>query len=168
MDSRTKISRDQFNRIEDHLDAPPDHDPVALTKREAIYRLMPRIDALRKRGYTVEAIARELTSTGLAVTRAVLQKYLSDLKTHSRMQSPEVPARGTTRSRSIPPANAPQVRLDRPAASDPSFGTGKSSAASRGTNASLPPSTTTIQKLPSRESVSHRASFIPREDTKDL
>jgi hypothetical protein len=51
-----------------------------ITKQEAIRALYPEIEAMQRKGYTLEQIAEFVTSSGLAITVATLKSYLQRIK----------------------------------------------------------------------------------------
>jgi len=65
---------------------------------------MPQIATLRAKGYTLQAIAEQLTAHGVPIHRAVLQKYLKELAS----APPSRTRRNTTAS--IPGASSKDPR----------------------------------------------------------
>jgi hypothetical protein len=72
----TKIAVSDLDKLEELLEQAPAHRDTAISKRQAIRRLAPKLYALRAKGYSWSAVARWLTEHGLAVSAAVLTGYL--------------------------------------------------------------------------------------------
>ncbi len=74
--SNTKIAVSEVDKLEQLLDQVPAHRDTAISKRQAIGRLTPKLRAMLAKGYSWGAIAAWLSEHGLAVSRSVLQGYL--------------------------------------------------------------------------------------------
>ena len=74
--SNTKIAVSDVDKLEQLLDQVPAHRDTAISKRQAIGRLTPKLRAMLAKGYSWGAIAAWLSEHGLAVSRSVLQGYL--------------------------------------------------------------------------------------------
>jgi hypothetical protein len=72
----TKIAVSDVDKLEQLLDQVPAHRDTAISKRQAIGRLTPKLRAMLAKGYSWGAIATWLSEHGLAVSRSVLQGYL--------------------------------------------------------------------------------------------
>jgi hypothetical protein len=73
---KPKIAFAEIEKLERLLDDTPAHRADALSKREAVIRLAPRLHELHARGYSWRAVAQWLTDHGLAVTHSMLGGYL--------------------------------------------------------------------------------------------
>jgi len=74
--SNTKIAVSDVDKLEQLLDQVPAHRDTAISKRQAIGRLTPKLRAMLAKGYSWGAIAAWLSEHGLEVSRSVLQGYL--------------------------------------------------------------------------------------------
>jgi hypothetical protein len=107
----TKIAVSDLDKLEELLEQAPAHRDTAISKRQAIGRLAPKLYALRAKGYSWNGVARWLTEHGLAVTAAVLTGYLRYTPPHAAIAAAR-PAKAR-RQRS---ATAPAI-VSAPAAS---------------------------------------------------
>jgi hypothetical protein len=170
MSRQARIPQSDVVKLEKFLENLPDPEAEAVTKRQAIHRLAPRIALLRKRGFTVRMIAEQLSANGLEIKPAVLQKYLSELKDRPpvrRTQLPRVVAKPVAAARrDVMPEPCEQAPRElrsvqvtgakAPSHSDPATPrppSGETSTSNRGSN--RPPTIAT-------------ATFTPREDSEDL
>ena len=74
--SNTKIAVSDVDKLEQLLDQVPAHRDTAISRRQAIVRLKPKLRAMLAKGYSWAAIAAWLSEHGLAVSKSVLQGYL--------------------------------------------------------------------------------------------
>src|SRR5579872_2261650 len=88
MNPPTKIQKTDIARIQQLLEETPEYRPETVTKRQAVAQLLPQIARLQGTGYTVEAIAAQLSAHGLPMSRAVLQRYLRELKSERPLTKP--------------------------------------------------------------------------------
>lgn len=169
MSRQVRILQADLAKLESFLEHLPDPKAEAVTKREAIHRLLPQITDLRRRGYTVQAIAEQLSAQGLQVTRAVLQKYLSELKGRPLVRRSKLPravpepVAAHTQSLPKPRVQAPREPRSAEAAGGLSPAASNLSSARVGSHESSTPN-----RIPSRPTTSAGGSFTPREDSDDL
>lgn len=73
---------EKVNELAGALRAVPAKDPSErrLTKQAVIRHIVQEITALQERGYTLEEVARSLTTGGVEVTTATLKSYLQRIK----------------------------------------------------------------------------------------
>jgi hypothetical protein len=71
-----KIAVAEIEKLEQLLDETPAHRATAVSKREAIVRLAPKLFDLHAKGYSWHEVAVWLTEHGLRVSKSVLGGYL--------------------------------------------------------------------------------------------
>ncbi len=157
--SNTKIAVSDVDKLEQLLDQVPAHRDTAISKRQAIGRLTPKLRAMLAKGYSWGGIAAWLSEHGLAVSRSVLQGYLrrsspADVRTSAR-------ARGGRQKRVEEPAasiSAPTAPADPPVVAAPPV--------QREASAAKP-----LAKEPIVRRVEHgarRSEFAVRPDSEEL
>ncbi|MFW9462228.1 mobilization protein MobC [Xanthomonas perforans] len=74
---KTHYTMAQGEKTAMHLRSLPEKqaDKHSVTTRELIEKLQPEINDLKKKGYTLEEIAAELTKSGIAVKPSTLRQY---------------------------------------------------------------------------------------------
>jgi hypothetical protein len=77
MPSRSKIRLDAIERIKQALQSLPEHHDQEVTKTQAIRMLIPEIQAIRSRGYSLPVIIELLSEHGVAITVPSLKTMLS-------------------------------------------------------------------------------------------
>ena len=142
MAKQLRISIPELTRIQRDLEAVPERSPQDLSRQEALARLSPQIDGLRKKGYkSVGAIAEVLREKGFDVTEAALKKYLGEMaraggKTRRVRRVTTAETGGSTSSPTadgMADASAHGLRVE------PSVSTAKTGSAPGDTSATLPP-----------------------------
>lgn len=93
MNPPTKIQKTDIARIQHLLVETPEYRPDSVTKRQVVAELLPQIARLQGTGYTVEAIAAQRSAHGLPMSRAVLQRYLREVKSEPRSKKPRAKRR---------------------------------------------------------------------------
>src|ERR1700680_1528806 len=78
MNSKPKIRLEAIEQAHRALDALPEHRPEALTKTEAIHRLIVPIRATQYKGYSLAASGKVLSDCGIPSTTGALRAYVSD------------------------------------------------------------------------------------------
>ncbi|MEO8211611.1 MAG: hypothetical protein ABI560_00370 [Myxococcales bacterium] len=98
---RTTYSLQMVNEIASALRALPAKDPSErrLHKQAVIRHIVQEITALQKRGYTLEEVARIVTTEGVEVTTPTLKSYLQRIRN----------AGGKGARKALPPAALPLV-----------------------------------------------------------
>jgi hypothetical protein len=113
----TKIAVSDVDKLEQLLDQTPVHRDAAMSKRQAIVRLAPKLRAMQAKGYSWAAVALWLSEHGLAVSKSVLQGYLrssslaaagASVRAHAGRRKTMVKDSAGTSSTSAP-ANQPGV-----------------------------------------------------------
>jgi hypothetical protein len=64
-------------RIRSELAKLPEHSPEEISRGGAVALLVPEIRALRRKGYSLDSIARLLTDLGLPIRMAALKRHLA-------------------------------------------------------------------------------------------
>jgi hypothetical protein len=78
MNSKTQIRSDSVEQAHRTLDALPQHRPDALTKTQAIQQLIVPIRAAQSKGYSLAAIGKVLSDSGIPITTGALRAYVSE------------------------------------------------------------------------------------------
>jgi hypothetical protein len=72
---RTALTPEAVEKIGKHLDSIPDPVSDSLSIRKAVDLLIPRIAAMRDKGFTLAEIADHLNSAGLPLAESTLRNY---------------------------------------------------------------------------------------------
>lgn len=145
----TALTPETVEKIGKHLDSLPDPVSDSLSFRKAIDLLVPRIAALRDKGYTLAEIADHLNSAGLLLAESTLRNYARQpRRRRARKTSPP-----GVRKAPAPRKNAAPTPATSPPPSDP-----------KDSVRHLP------EKSPSLPvgGPSSRGRFTPKPDRKDL
>lgn len=70
------IKEEQISAAESALKSLEENAERLLNTRQAIERLRPRVNELRKRGIPLDEIAKALNACGIQITEATLKSYL--------------------------------------------------------------------------------------------
>ncbi len=119
MATRKKLSTltpEAVEKIGKQLDSIPDPVSDSLSFRKAIDLLVPRITALRDKGYTLAEIADHLNSAGLPLAESTLRNYARQPRRRRRKPSPpgvrKAPAPRKTAAVTAPATSPPQTSKD--------------------------------------------------------
>jgi hypothetical protein len=155
----TKVTLSEIAALEHQLDDVPAQRTTVVSKRRAIAMLGPKLYEMRAKGYLWSDIAGWLTERGIAVSAAVLQRYLRDGGAEEKR---------TGRARGVPRAATRTVTSPRGLST--AAGEGKTTpdppVGDSGNDLTSPPTSPTAVRGQFVTSV--RAGFTPRPDTKDL
>lgn len=85
----TAITMKKVEELRQKLKAAPKVSPekIEVTKTEAIGLLKGDIEAMQKRGYSLEAIAKFITDDGIEITTPTLKSYLQRAKKSTKTRS---------------------------------------------------------------------------------
>ena len=172
MQTQTKIRCDAVHRAQRLLETAPPPTIEEVTKSEAVRMLLPQIRDARSKGYSLEAIAKMLSESGVHASVGLIQNLLSKAKAphgsgpHSRSESDRLRKS---------PARAVRVHPRH----EPSSGASDSTIALETTPATTPDrsfrqegtgdATTPVLKSPSvGQPVVRRSTFVPRPDTENI
>ncbi|MGD0529757.1 MAG: hypothetical protein ABSE49_31765, partial [Polyangiaceae bacterium] len=102
MKPRTTISIEALEQLREEIAQAPPVTRERFTKLEAVRRLRPDLQAMRERGYSLQAIAKFLSDRGVSLAPTVLSSYLSEAKSghESRPKRSKGPMRGPVRTSS--------------------------------------------------------------------
>lgn len=64
----------------------PQKEPSDYPLRESIELLLPQIENLQKKGYSIEEISKIYTQNGLAISATTLRQYLNDLSKKPKVE----------------------------------------------------------------------------------
>jgi hypothetical protein len=106
-----KIAVSDLEKLEKLLDETPAHHAIAVSKRDAIFRLAPRLYDMHAKGYSWGAVAGWLSEHGVIVSRSVLGEYLR----RALASTPHGAAR-RQKTRRLRSAEASDVPSDSPSA----------------------------------------------------
>jgi hypothetical protein len=84
MNAKLKIRLEAIEQAQRALDALPQHRPEELTKTEAIQRLIVPIRATQSKGYSLVAIGKVLSESGIPITTGALRAYVSEARAVAR------------------------------------------------------------------------------------
>ncbi|MGH7436958.1 MAG: hypothetical protein ACRENE_14895 [Polyangiaceae bacterium] len=119
-----RIPLSEVAKLEQLIDQEPAREQSAVSKRQAVAMLAPKLDEMRRKGYAWSDVAAWLSGHGITMSAAALQRHLRAVKDAS--------ARGSPRGRGKGPAdggrNAPRtLAATIPAAGDPTAAPPKAS-----------------------------------------
>lgn len=77
MTSKSKIRHEAIERAHRALEALPQHEPDELTKGQAVQMLLDDIRATQSKGYSLDAIGKMLSESGIPITTGALRAYVS-------------------------------------------------------------------------------------------
>jgi hypothetical protein len=80
MNAKPKIRLDSIEQAHRALDALPQHQPTELTKAQAIQKLLGPIRASQAKGYSLAAIGKVLSDSGIPITPGALRLYVGGSK----------------------------------------------------------------------------------------
>ena len=173
-----RIPNSTIEEIKRMFEDASEHPVREVNKVQAIKMLLPQIEVILNKGYSVSEIASMLSEKGIVVTPITLRAYLGKLK--ETPASKRIPIGRSTRSagRDVSGVSAkskPQsVANDSPDSSRPLVGSTTSKTTGEVGKGSLPLKTTSPpvaeQASPrvSREPVPNRFGFVPRKDTENI
>jgi hypothetical protein len=156
MQARTKIRFDAIEQARKLLENAPPPEIEEVTKSHAIRLLLPQIREAQSRGYSIEAITRMLSESGVQVSAHLVKDLVWRL--------------GTRRASQRDPGKRPAQRRT---ASSPGMGdSSRQAAPSTKANVGSAPRDDAAPRdpslLPSAASSPRRSSLLPRPDTKDI
>lgn len=93
-----RYEQSEYERLSAELDAALEEDPAEqpMTKQELVQKLAPKIEAMRKRGKTLEKVAQLLTAKDFPISTGTLRSYLRR-KRRGRRRAPQMPGGAKTR-----------------------------------------------------------------------
>src|SRR5215831_7351167 len=80
------ISPEQVEKSRAALQNPPPSQSRGATKKEAIRSLVPEIQALQRQGYSVKAIAKILSDSGMPMSAVTLNSYLQRIRSEGNVK----------------------------------------------------------------------------------
>jgi hypothetical protein len=167
MTAKLKIRLDSIEQAHRALEALPQHQPTEVTKAQAIQKLVAPIRASQAKGYSLAAIGKVLSDSGIPIAAGALRLYLSGAGARTsddKRRKPKGRAKAATRAPSVTSANAnpsgaapgtPPAPKQAPATAGANVDQGWDSGA-RSADTSRP------------QEPSNRASFKVRPDTRDI
>ena len=100
-----KIPLSEVSKLEQLIDQEPAREQSAVSRRQAVTMLTPKLYEMRRKGYAWSDVAAWLSEHGLTMSAAALQRHLRSVK--------DAPARGSVRRRGKGPGdvhgNAPRA-----------------------------------------------------------
>jgi hypothetical protein len=111
-----KIPLSEVSKLEQLIDQEPAREQSAVSKRQAVAMLAPKLYEMRRKGYAWSDVAAWLSEHGLTMSAAALQRHLRSVK--------DATARGNSRGRGKGPVdvngNAPRaLAVSTPAPAEP-------------------------------------------------
>jgi hypothetical protein len=171
MQARTKIRFDAIEQARRLLENAPPPETEEVTKSHAIRLLLPQIREAQSRGYSIEAITRMLSESGVQVSAHLVKDLVWRLGTRrasqrdpgkrsARRRTASSPERGDP-SRQATPSNEPSTKANAGSAT-------KTTLTDNGEQVPRDDATPRDPSLqPSAASSPRRSSLLPRPDTKD-
>jgi hypothetical protein len=172
MQARTKIRCDAIDRAQKLLETAPVAPIDEVTKSNAVRILIPQIRDARSKGYSVDAIAKMLSESGVPASASLIKALLSEVG--SQLLSGPHSACGASRRRKAPPLRVrPSPRQEPSAnASGPKeltrTGLAASPDRSRVQDATEGNAAPVSKSPPAGLPVARRSAFVPRPDTEDI
>jgi hypothetical protein len=172
MQARTKIQCDAIGRAQKLLETAPVAPIEEVTKSNAVRILIPQIRDARSKGYSVDAIAKMLSESGVPASASLIKALLSEVG--SQFLSGPHSASGPSRRRKAPPPGVrPSPRQEPSATASPSqdltrtglAATPDRSGVQDGTEGNATPAS---KAPPAGLPVARRSAFVPRPDTEDI
>ena len=111
-----KIPLSEVSKLDELIDQEPVREQSAVSKRQAVAMLAPKLYEMRRKGYAWSDVAAWLSGHGLTMSAAALQRHLRSVK--------DATSRGSARGRGKGPGDvngsAPRaLAASTPAAADP-------------------------------------------------
>jgi hypothetical protein len=163
MNAKTKIRLDSIEQAHRALEALPEHCPEEVTKTQAIQRLIAPIRATQSKGYSLAAIGKVLSDSGIPITTGALRAYVSEAmgadggrKKHKTKRTAKAHKQTQPDAKTSPKTVPPQST--HPAASP-------SAPTTRNIDVDWDPS---APKLGQERTVGNRQGIYVRPDTKDI
>jgi hypothetical protein len=168
MNSRAKIRPDSIEQAHRALDALPEHRPEELTKTQAIQRLIVPIRATQSKGYSLAAIGKVLSDSGIPITTGALRAYVSEANAGARgkrkHKAKHVP-KAAKETRPGAASSSPKATTAKP----PEPATkGAGAVAPRNVDLDSDPATPSERSLREQEAAARRQGFYIRPDTKNI
>ena len=92
-----RISLSEIANLEQLIDQEPAREQSAVSKRQAVAMLAPKLYEMRRKGYTWSDVAAWLSGHGMSMSAAALQRHLRSVK--------HATARGSARGRGKGPGD---------------------------------------------------------------
>ena len=159
------ISPEQVEKSRAALQNPPPSQSRGATKKEAIRSLVPEIRALQRQGYSIKAIAKILSDSGLPMSGVTLNSYLQRIRSRA---DPKRAKRADRRGGTSP--KAPQTKRQPqtvPESSTTSKAAAVTSTASASTTSATPPNTARTPHADPK-ATNERAAFFVKKDTENI
>ncbi len=180
--NRNKIAISAIHKLQKQLQDAPEYTANEMSMVRAIQLLAPDIRAMKAKGYTMDQVAQMLTSSGIPIAATTLKSYLNRFTMAPVVKPLRRPGRDATHHRvkmgAIPEYNGePTKNSSVHATASGAVTSAESARVDREPHLAPSPvkpavSPTVPSKGPIVAAVENRrpryASFIPREDTKDI
>ena len=96
MTAKPKFRLDLIERAHRALDALAEHAPEELTKAQAIQKLIAPIRATQAKGYSLAAIGKVLSESGIPISAGALRLYVGGAKVAARRRKKKAPEKQPT------------------------------------------------------------------------
>ncbi len=100
-----KIPLSEVAKLEQLIDQEPAREQSAVSKRQAVAMLAPKLYEMRRKGYAWSDVAAWLSGHGMTMSAAALQRHLRAVKDASARSNPRGRAKGPAEGN----GNAPRV-----------------------------------------------------------
>jgi hypothetical protein len=173
-----RIPKSTIEELKRMFEDASEHHVSEVSKVQAIQMLLPQIEVMLNKGYSVSDIASMLTEKGVVVTPITLRAYLGKFKEKSenrrvarsrstRSAGRQAPGVSTT-SKSQLVANDSSERSRPVAGSTESKSTGEVGKSSQPPKTAPPTVASEAPPRVSREPPPNRFGFVPRKDTENI
>jgi len=170
-----------IEQLQRAIESLPECQVDEVTKVQAVRMLVPQIQAMQSKGYSLGAIAKMFSENGIVVTTVTLKSYLNQVKPMRGKKGirKSKQRRGVDEARSDGPIGDPRSAVPVNAAAERSGATEVRAAIQKtetvaGEVAPKVEATAGLTKSPratprqADEGGARRSAFVPKEDTEDI
>ena len=166
MTAKPKFRVDLIDQAHRALEALPEHRPEELTKAQAIEKLIAPIRASQAKGYSLTAIGKVLSDSGIPISPGALRLYVSGTRTSAARKGKRKPKRTDKQPASAQP-NAPAVTRAAPS-TQPAQPAARPSGASRSVDLDWDPAARTAKAATPPAASPSAGGFYVRPDTEKI
>jgi hypothetical protein len=167
MASKLRIRLDSIEQAHRALEGLPQNEPTEVTKAQAVQKLLAPIRASQAKGYSLAAIGKVLSDSGIPIAAGALRVYLSGAGARTgegKRRKPKGRARAATRAQSVA---TPSAQPSGPAPTTAPAPKQAPTSAAPNVDQGWDP-TARSADAPRPQEPTNRASFKVRPDTRDI
>ena len=163
MHPKTRIGRSAIEYAKEAMRALPECQPEEVNKMQAVKMLIKEIRDAQSKGYSLEAIGRMLAEHGIPITAGALRAYVSGAKRRATGKKKPLTHRsgGVAGSKDVAVKPASSVGPT----SSPAPTANRNIVASQGAAATSSGGRSIVETA---RAAAPKATFVPREDTRDI